>query len=98
MSTTSSSRALCLVQDPAVRRMLRRTLNATGWQAEFVDDLAGSMGSARLVFIDSESRKRCSVDALGSVLGTGGRVVILGDSLQDDSLVQLLRDKPLDHI
>jgi hypothetical protein len=96
--STGEARALCIVQDPALRRTLRRTLNATGWNAEFVDSPEQSTGSARLVFIDAESRKTCSVEALSNLLSAGGRIVILGDSLMDDSLVQLLREKPLDHI
>lgn len=98
MSTVQEARALCIVQDPALRRTLRRTLGATGWTAEFVDRLEDSSGPSRLVFIDAESRKSIPVEELGQVLGAGGRVVILGDSLEDDGLVELLRDRPLNHV
>jgi hypothetical protein len=98
MSSAVEPRALCIVRNPTLRRTLRRTLGATGSQVEFVDSPEQASGPAALVFVDAESRRACSSSTLAGVLTAGGRIVILGDSLEDDALVKLLRDEPLDHV
>jgi hypothetical protein len=98
MSATVESRALCIVRDPALRRTLRRTLSATCSQIDFADSPAEATGRARLVFVDAETRRSCSTATLAAMLEVGGRIVIVGESLEDESLVRLLRDEPLDHV
>jgi hypothetical protein len=98
MSPPSDPRALCIVRDPALRRTLRRTLGATGSQVEFVDSPEQASSPAGLVFIDAASRRACTPEALAGAIAENGHIVILGDSLEDDKLVALLRERSLDHV
>jgi anti-sigma regulatory factor (Ser/Thr protein kinase) len=83
-------RALCVVRDPALRRTLQRTLHAAGSAVEFasIDD-AAAIGDARtpdLVFLDGEARR-----ALDPARWPGAAVVVIGESLDDENVVELLR-------
>lgn len=92
MSHASSvgGRALCVVRDPNLRRTLQRTLHAAGSAVEFVDvDDVGAIGDADapdLVFLDAEARR-----ALDPSRWPEASVVVLGESLDDDSVVELFR-------
>jgi anti-sigma regulatory factor (Ser/Thr protein kinase) len=82
-------RAVCVVKDPALRRTLQRTLHAAGSAAEFVDpDALGDPGGdpPRLVFLDSEARQRVDL-----ARWPDAAIVVLGESLDDASVVELLR-------
>jgi len=88
-----------VVRDPALRRTLRRSLLATGSEVEFRDSLVkGGVAPGTILFIDRETRRDAELPALMQVIGEGGRVVVLGDSLGDTDLVQLLRERPIDHV
>jgi anti-sigma regulatory factor (Ser/Thr protein kinase) len=89
-ATADGARALCLVRDAALRRTLRRTLHAAGSTAEFVDDrLPDDSGPPpALVFVDSEARRGLA-DQLAR--WPTSSVVVLGDSLDDDGVLDLLR-------
>jgi hypothetical protein len=85
------TRALCLVRDATLRRTLKRTLHAAGSTAEFVDEwLTEDLGPPpALVFVDSESRRGLPADHLAR--WPASSVVVLGDSLDDDGVLELLR-------
>jgi hypothetical protein len=99
MSSSSpvGARAVCVVRDPVLRRTLRRTLNAAGSLVEFAEALDLASDTAALVFIDGDTRKS-EMPALRQLIADGGKVVILGESLEDNELVALLRAQPLDHV
>jgi hypothetical protein len=91
-------RALCITRNAALRRTLRRTLNATGSTVEFLDHLSReSATGAALIIIDQDCRKQ-SDPRLIQVIGEGGKIIILGDSIEDDEVVALLRALPMDHV
>jgi hypothetical protein len=105
MSSLPGSRAahaVCVTSDLALRKTLRRTLNAGGSTVEFVDDLDGPPvpleAEAAMLFIDRACRRSTSVPRLTQVIGQGGKIIILGDSLEDDDVVQLLRSATVDHV
>src|SRR5687768_17119691 len=104
MSTTdrvaaTQTRAVCVVRDPVLRRTLRRSLTGTGSPVEFRETLGESdLGPETILFIDRASRQLTEIPALIQVMGESGRVVILGDSLADLDLVELLRARPMDHL
>lgn len=83
-------RAVCVVRDPALRRTLQRTLHAAGSAAEFVElealDRAIADDPPALVFVDSEARRGIDVARLGDTA-----VVVIGESLDDAGVVELLR-------
>jgi hypothetical protein len=91
-------RTLCITSDPTLRRALRRILNAAGATVEFADSLAEVNGAVSLLFIDRDCRKQWATADLSHLLGDDGTVVILGDSLEDDDVVSLLRQRNLDHV
>jgi len=90
--------AVCVTSDPALRRMLRRTLNAVGSEVEFVDSADECEMSARILFIDRHTRLHEDLPKLMQIVGENGRVVILGDSIEDGEVVKLLRNRQLDHL
>ncbi len=97
-----SARAVCVTSNLALRKTLRRTLNAGGSTVEFVDTLPGGeakiAAESAMLFIDQACRKQTDMRQLTQVIGEGGKVVILGDSLEDDAVVELLRNAHIDHV
>ncbi len=91
-------KAVCVTNDPALRRTLRRTLNAVGSSVEFMS--AGEVVdvSAEILFIDRDTRLESDLPKLMQIVGENGRVVILGDSIEDSDVVKLLRNRQLDHL
>jgi hypothetical protein len=57
-----------------------------------------AVGPQTILFIDRASRQNAELPALMQVMGDSGRVVILGDSLADLDLIELLRSQPMDHL
>jgi hypothetical protein len=91
------ARALCITRDPVLRRAIRRALNAAGSEVEFCDQLADPPVQADIVIIDRESRKGTS-ELLLRAAGQDGKIIVIGDSLEDDDVLKLLRLQPLDHV
>jgi hypothetical protein len=104
MSTTArvaapQTRAVCVVRDPALRRTLRRSLAGTGSPVEFRETVEmEDVGPETILFIDRASREGAELPALIQVMGESGRVVVLGESLADLGLVELLRATSMDHL
>lgn len=90
--------AVCVTSNPALRRMLRRTLNAVGSTVEFVSSDQTTAMSAEILFIDRDARLKADMPKLMQIVGENGRVVILGDSIEDDDVVNLLRNRQLNHL
>jgi hypothetical protein len=91
--------ALCVTNDPGLRRTLRRTLSASGADAEFSDSLADAPGGeAELLFIDQQSRQPDDLAALMQAVCDGGNVVMLGESLKDQRTIDLLHHQHLNHV
>jgi hypothetical protein len=83
---------------------LRRTLNASGSSVEFLDQLppsaethAQAMGAAML-FVDQAVRRTSPGVKLGQLIADNGKIIMLGDSLEDDEVVQQLRSSTVDHL
>lgn len=93
MSATGP-RAVCVTQSTPLRRALRRTLNAAGSQVEFQDVVDGNEAGAALVFIDKATRRGLSGESLDAL----ERLVVLGDSLEDAEVVEMLRRRGLNHV
>ncbi len=95
-------RALCLTNDPVLKRALRRTLNAAGSLVDFrskpsTDTEAGGE-TPSLIVIDAATRQSTPVPQLMQVIGAGGTVIILGESLENEEVVELLHHKAIDHV
>jgi len=83
----------------ALRKTLRRTLNAGGSSVEFLDELpAAESSGATILFIDKPCRKNTPVPQLMQIIGEEGNLVILGDSLEDDEFISVLRNTTVDHV
>jgi len=91
------ARAVCVVRDAALRRTLRRTLNAAGSTVEFFETLDPTSEVPSLVFVDGDAC-RSAMPALRQIVAEGGKIVVLGESLEDNEIVALLRAQPLDHL
>lgn len=87
-----------MTSNPALRRALRRTLNAVGSSVEFVESADEIAESAELLFIDKATRLQADLPKLIQIVGENGRVVILGDSIEDSDVVSALRTRKLDHL
>jgi hypothetical protein len=81
---------LCVVRDPELRRTLQRTLHAAGSTVEFADaDDLGTLGAAPapdLVFLDAAARR-----AVDLARWPSSAIVVIGESLDDDAVLELLR-------
>src|SRR5687768_6340627 len=96
---SAATHALCIVRDPTLRRTLRRTLQASGARVEFRDSLdEGGVGPGVILFVDREMSAAAQLPRLLQIIGEEGRIVILGDSLENLASVELLRHRPLDHL
>jgi hypothetical protein len=96
-----SSRALCVTADPALRRTLRRTAQAAGTQVEFAEPhevLAREGDPPDLVLLDKAARLELDLAAVEQKLGPHPKVVVFGDTLEEDALVALLRRASCDHV
>lgn len=79
--------------------MLRRTLNAAGSTVEFKDSVdVGDAKDAALIIIDRDCRQAASLPQLTQVVGEGSKLIIMGESIEDEEVVSLLRDNPMDHV
>lgn len=95
---TKIPRALCITRNPALRRTLRRTLKGAGSSVEFFDHLSEELANgAALIIIDQDCR-RSSDPGVIQMVSEGGRIIILGDSLEDDEVVSLIRNLPMNHL
>jgi hypothetical protein len=102
MSTEAISkrpRAICVTSDLTLRKTLRRTLQAGGSTVEFLDELPGlDACNAAIVFIDRACRKATPLPQLMQIVGEKGTLIVLGDSLEDEEVVSILRNTSLNHI
>lgn len=97
MNSTESSRrrrALCVTQDLALRRILRRALGAAGTHIEFSDGPMTTAVGVDLTILDRACRAR-DATSIGEV---GGPLIVVGDSLDDDDIIKLLRTRSLNHV
>lgn len=65
---------------------------------QFPATLANCESDAAILFIDQECRLNASVPDLLRVLGDHGQLVILGDSIEDDDVVSMLRNDTMNHV
>jgi len=102
-----SPHALCITSDPSLRKTLRRTLQAAGSTVEFMESVektTGGEGSGpvHLVVVDQNARRAPAfadlIDRTCAGDESAGAVIVLGESLEDDELVALLKRAPLDHV
>jgi hypothetical protein len=93
MSATAP-RAVCVTTSTPLRRTLRRTLNASGSHVELIDALDGTEDGAAIVFIDGATRRALSPESLDKL----SRLVVIGDSLEDQEVVELLRRRGVSHV
>jgi hypothetical protein len=93
MSATSP-RAVCVTTSTPLRRTLRRTLNAAGSQVEFLDECNGTEDGAALTFIDQATRRALAPESFDKLT----QLVVLGDSLEDDEVVEMMRRRGVSHV
>ena len=96
--TDASLAALCVTRNAALRRTIRRTVHAAGLSIEFIDELSDSTGArAAIIIVDRDSFGGTD-DELMQAAGPGGKIIIVGDSLDDDQVIERLRHQPMDHL
>jgi hypothetical protein len=91
-----SFRAVCVTEDTALRRTLRRALQGAGSTVEFaavdgVDHLAGD-----LFVVDAGARQKLDVRRLGE--RTGAQLLVVGESLSEAGVIDLLRAREVNHV
>jgi hypothetical protein len=93
---------VCITRDPGLRRTLRRSLQAVGTTVEFRDGAQpgedATPADPQLVVIDHEARKAMTTAQILELMGDSSGLIVLGESLEDDDVVALLRNHPLDHV
>ncbi|RMH39096.1 MAG: hypothetical protein D6689_17655 [Deltaproteobacteria bacterium] len=95
-----SPHALCITDDPSLRRTLKRSLHAAGSTVEF----RSARGTGQfepppsIVIVDQQARAEVDLPALLDEAGGCGDIICLGASLEDNDVVELLRHTGLDHI
>ncbi len=91
-------RAVCVTGSLQLRRTLRRTLGAVGSQVEFHDSPdAVPAGDTALVVIDGATRRALAPGQLEALAGSAG-LIVLGDSIEHDDVVAMLRGRGVDHV
>src|SRR5687767_12420436 len=95
-------RAVCVTGNPVLRRTLRRTLQAAGSVVEILDDPHSldllAKPAPDLIVLDKESRRAIDPVYLSQQLGEDTKIVILGESLEEESVLELLRGGQVNHI
>jgi hypothetical protein len=94
----AAPRAVCFTASPTLRRTLRRTLGAAGSQVEFHDSVVDAQtDDAALLVIDQVVRQSLSREQL-EALARGAGLIVVGDSLENDDVVSMLRARGLNHV
>jgi hypothetical protein len=90
----SGRRALCVSDDPGVRRDVGDALAGAGYAVDACDALPLDCGTAAIVVVDRAARQ-----AAGARLcGVAAPVVVVGDNLDDEALFSLMADAPVSHL
>jgi hypothetical protein len=88
-----------VVRDPVLRRTLQRSLCGNRTRVEFRESLdQGPLPVDAILFLDRETTASLDLPALTARMSDRGRIVVLGGSLGDGELVELLRQRALDHV
>jgi len=102
LGNPDSPHALCVTSNLALRKTLQRTLNAGGTSVEFVEALPSGDSQRRaqgaMLFIDRACSRTATPVQLTQIIGEAGRVIILGDSLENEAVVELLRTHRVNHV
>ena len=94
----SDANAVCLVSCPRLRRTLERTMLAGGYVVHPSQPGASIRDGTRIVFIDRETRSEMTDAQFAALTPNGTSLVMLGDSLEDNEIAQLLRTPGIDHL
>jgi hypothetical protein len=93
--------AICVTKDPGLKRTLRRTLQAAGSDVRFLESVdaveAGSV-PIDMIVLDHQARVDSDLSKLKATLGDQARIIILGESLQEDEVLTLLHENSLNHV
>ena len=98
MTAAVVPRAVCVTGSLPLRRTLRRTLGAAGSQVEFHDSVDGAdPGNVALLVLDQVARRALKREDLDA-LPRGAGLIVIGDSLENDDVVEMLHGKGVDHL
>jgi hypothetical protein len=89
-----SRRAICVSRDAGLRRVIEDALAAAGVAVEHCDAVPDTIGDVALVVVDRATREAAG-DELCAIAAP---VVIVGDDLDDDSLVAIMLEAPVSHL
>lgn len=87
-------RAVCVCSDPLICRAIDDALVGAGIDVGHHPALPDDTGGVALVVVDRAAR----IGAGAALAAVGAPVVIVGDDLDDDALVALMRDAPVSHL
>ena len=88
-----SARAICVSRDAQIQGRVQATLAGTGVVVQTCEDLPEDTSDLALVVVDRATRQLAG-DMLRSL---GVPVVVVGDDLDDEGLIQLMLDAPVSH-
>jgi hypothetical protein len=88
---------VCVTRSPALRRTLRRTLGATGSQVEFHESVEGAPADAALVVLDQTVRRSLTREQIEK-LARGAGLIVVGESLDSDEVVDAAHARGFDHL
>ena len=91
----ATSRAICVSQDPGVRRAVATALATAGLTVEHLDALPTHEDATAAVIVIDRATRQLAGDALAAL---GAPVIIVGDNLDDDGLITLMLESPVSHL
>lgn len=93
------AKSVCITRDASLRRSLRRSLNAAGSDVEFYTAPAeAELGGVSLLFVDSATWRETGIDSILAQLNTEAKLVVIGESIEDNEVIELLHHDRLDHV
>jgi hypothetical protein len=95
--SVAAPRASCIVEDSRLQQTLLRILHAAGVEVVAVERVIVEPPPGDLVFIDDGAVRIMDPDVLNRIWDRGCRVILLNGSLDDRSVVSLVRDH-VDHV
>jgi signal transduction histidine kinase len=99
----SAASIICITDDPRLRRVLQRSVHHGTPQVQFLTSADAGAGAAahrdaQVLFVDGGAKRALPLPDLAQSVGARGDLVVLGESLEDETLALLLRDTALDHL
>jgi anti-sigma regulatory factor (Ser/Thr protein kinase) len=93
-TSMSPRRAICVSRDRGLRRVVEHALARVGVTVEHREDLPSDTSDVVVVVVDRATRET----AAGELRMLAAPVVVLGDCLDNDGLLEIMHEAPVSHL